>query len=337
METRKVKRTRLAAGTGFFDYPGPVSTPVEIGGHQIGLPFHKYDGTAFMGVFPAPIEAARRLLPSPRLFPVRLGARTAAVGVMALRYDRFAVKVDGRYELVTPYGEVGVAIACTYGRPAPRVLPLLEVSDRQPLQLGFYVVYLPVTARESRDRERALLGLPMFVSDIRFREEGDRRVARLEEHGRHILTLTVREGGLAQLDRAPMHIYTERDGRLARIDMPLRGYAHRRILGQPATLELGDHPVAEVLRDVGVSTVGTMSRSFKRLQMVVPAPVVLDDPAERVESYMGSDLERGRYTLAYDDRMVIDLYGELPPVERMGAPVEAPPANVPSTEPEIRA
>ena len=325
------------SGKAFFDWDGPMPGPVTVDGRTGSFPGRYYSATAFTGVFPASIEAVKRLLPSETLFPVKLGRGSAAVAIQALRYEHVGIFVDGHHELLTPYGEIAINLLCTHGRSAPRIVPLLQLFENDSLQLGAYVLFMPVTSMQARDLGRVLFGMPKFMADMDCREEGESRVVRLEEAGMHALTLTVRAGGMARTEQARLHLYSELDGRLARTDVPTRSFGHVRLFGRPAHLQLGTHPVAKVLRDLGIGAEGRMSSSLARHQFLLPPPVRLDEPARRVEDFVGQEIQRGRYTLAYDDRMVIDLYGGFAPEAPEAEEIEVPPPTPPPTEPEIRA
>jgi hypothetical protein len=76
-----------------------------------------------------------------------------------------------------------------------------------------------------------------------------------------------------------------------------------------ATLELGDHPIAEQLRGLDISTTAFVSKNYLTRSGILPAGESLGPADQPYTGYGGADAEFGRLTISYDDRgETIDLH-----------------------------
>jgi hypothetical protein len=286
------------ADADFFKWTGPTATGVDVGSAQIDLPIMYYRDDSFMGIFAADYEPVRALLPSQDLYPVTLPDGRATVAVIAFNYLDTSI---------APYGEVGIALPCTYGRQAPPLLPLL-LEARFPGWGGF-VLHLPVTTRVARDGGRVIYGYAKFIADMDFQKRPDYQRVRLAEGEAHILTLTVRAQGLPLKDNRPLITYSVKDDQLLKTTVPSRAVYQLGFKPGSGTLELGDHAIADQLRSLGVSNTAILTRNFLTRSGILPAgePV---GPADRpYAGHIGVDREFGRLTVSYaDDGETIDLH-----------------------------
>jgi hypothetical protein len=301
-------RSALWAGEsldGFFAWDGPSEQGVDVGSAVIDLPIRYYRDDCFMGVFTASADAVRALLPSDRLHPVRSLGGKALVAVVAWNYLETTVG---------PYGEVGIAPLCTLDRPAPPLVGGL----REAVDPGFggFVLHLPVTARVARDAGRAVWGYPKFVADMEFDHlPGEQRV-HLSEGGRTILSLAVRHGGRAVTDNRPLSTFTVLDGRLVQTTVPTRAVYELGVGRRAGELELGDHPIADQLRGLELSTRPMFTKNYLARAGILPRGTALG-PAARYEGYRGEDHETGLLSVRYDDSLAAPAALVRP---RQGAP-----------------
>jgi hypothetical protein len=177
------------------------------------------------------------------------------------------------------------------------------------IRAGMFPLFVPVTHRWSRDGGRAM-GIPKFVADLDFEEQADARAVRVFEGGRFILRLQVPSRGRVRILRQPMLTYASLDGRLLEAETPVLAHGRMRLAGRGAELELGDHPVADRLRGLGISSeaVGTLNWVAGRLILPTATPV---GAARPYEGYLGTDRWFGRYTVQYPGTAPIDQYGYL--------------------------
>ncbi len=289
---------RPGADADFFNWTGPTAQGVDVGSAKIDLPIMYYRDDSFMGIFSAAYEPVRALLPSPELHPVTLPGGRATIAVIAFNYLETSIG---------PYGEVGIAIPCTYRRQAPPLLPL-ALEGKFP-NWGGFVLHLPVTSRIARDGGRVIYGYPKFIADMEFEKRPAYQRVRLAEGNSHILTLTVRQQGLPLKDNRPLITYSVLNGQLLKTTVPSRAFYQVGLTPGSGRLELGDHAIADELRRLDISTTAVVTKNYLARYGILPAGEPIG-PAERPHpGHIGRDLDRGRLTVNYDDAgKTIDLY-----------------------------
>jgi hypothetical protein len=292
---------RPGADADFFNWTGPTAKGVDVGSAQVDLPIMYYRDDSFMSIFSAAYEPVRALLPSQELHPVTLPDGRATVAVIAFNYLETSIG---------PYGEVGIAIPCTYGRQAPPLLPL--ALEGQLPGWGGFVLHLPVTSLIARDGGRVIYGYAKFVADMDFQKRPAYQRVRLSEGDTHILTLTVQQQGLSIKDNRPLITYSVRDGELLKTTVPSRAVYQLGLRPGSGTLVLGDHEIADQLRSLDISTMAIVTKNYLTRYAILPAGELIA-PADRPHTgHAGEDREFGRLTVNYDDAgETIDLYAGL--------------------------
>jgi hypothetical protein len=288
----------------FYDLP-LRRQKLELEGRPFWAPVWCHDNQGFSAVFTASSEAVAAELPSEVIQPLRWTGDRTLVHVFAFRYPAVTwAGPDGSSGSMLPYAEAGVAPLVTEG-PAPRVLPMLRGRVGEfPLQLG-------ETTHESVAGGRDFFGFPKFLADMDFTETGTSRSVVISEQGQHLLTLTVRPGGRPRELRLNARMYTAFRGELLRTVAPMWGIARTRWGSGAATLELGDHPVAEQLQRLDVSTTPINATSMVGQRAVMPMPGPGIGPARDYPAYQGSDTALARYTVTYPYGPAMDQYESL--------------------------
>jgi hypothetical protein len=227
--------------TAFFDGV-PVEEKELSTGARIGLPVRYYEWSGVMAHFPAPAAALRRLLPTSRLRPAELFPGTGIVTMAAMEYRRIAD--------VEPYSEFGIMVPVLYD-PRLRVPGLPVFAPHRFKRFGLYVHHLPVTTQAAYDFGVEIWGYPKFVAEISFEETERVRRCRLRADGKQIATLEVVKSRTAAraLD---LFSYTIKDGRLLHTRVEAQGQMASARFRGGAYCDLGDHPIAEELRGVGM-------------------------------------------------------------------------------------
>lgn len=254
------------------------------------LPILYFHDDLFGLSFGADFDKVRALMPSDRLHPVRLLGGGAVVGIFAMDY----------YETtVGSYGEVAVATPVVQGSKAPPpLLPLLLESNYP--GFGLLVIHLPVTTLDARDGGRGVWGFAKFTSEMVFTLTPEFMECRLSEEGTHILTLRVARQGMALRDRKPLITYTVKEKRLIRTTIPQKGSQRLALRPRDSSLDLGDHPVAQSIRELGLSDRPFVSRYYMERCGILPKGEVIEEGVRPLEGYYGRDREGSlatRYTL----------------------------------------
>ncbi len=244
----------------FFD--GVKIEEVQIStGAKIGLPVRYYDWSAIMAHFPVPASKVASLLPSQRLKPALLMPGTAVITLTAFEYRSIAG--------VAPYNEFSVAVPVLYepGLVLPG-LPLLFPERFR--HFGLYVHHLPVTTEEARVFGIDIWGYPKFVADISFEDTGQAQRCHLRAAGKDIITLQVQKMPTKR-GRQFYYSYTVKDGQLLRTPIQVQGEFGQASLGGGASCVLGDHPIADELRALGMRTSAIGRTYAPKLQSLLHA------------------------------------------------------------------
>jgi hypothetical protein len=201
-----------------------------------------FEWSSIMAHFPAPASKLRRLLPSDRLKPALLAPGTGILTLVAMEYKRISD--------VAPYNELGIAVPVLY-EPAFNVpgLPLL-FPHRFP-RFGLYIHHLPVTTQEAHDFGVELWGYPKFVAEITFEEDAAARRCRLRANGQDVLTVQVAKRP-AELQALDLYSYTVLDGQLLHTRIQTQGQSSLARFQGGASFTLGDHAIADELRNLEV-------------------------------------------------------------------------------------
>ena len=225
------------------------------------LPLYVRDAHVLVATFVVPTNAVRAVLP-PRLQPVELYPGGALFVFAAIEY---------RDNDLGQYNEIAVDFYVLPGteRPLPLIGALAGFWRRQ---VGVYVHRMPVTTSFSRDAGYDIWGFPKTVDEITFEDRERSRSCTLVSNGAHVLTFTVSGGaGSRRLPETPQDAYTWTEGRLRRTPSVMRGDGVAFHLGG-AELTLGNHPLADELRLLGLPRRALMSMSMQHFAARFDAP-----------------------------------------------------------------
>lgn len=228
-------------------------TSHEILGEQVRMPVEIRSARAGLALFAVPVGPTRDLLEGTGLVPVQPVPGRALCSLVFIRY------ADGD---LGPYHEFGVAF--------------LSALPGKPSTMGVYIHWLPVNQSFTLEAGRSIWGFPKEMADIDMSFSGAEKYCRVQQDGRSIVTLRTRRGlpVPAIAAAAPIDAYTFQDGVLRRTPWRMRPSLLRSRIGG-ARVELGDHPMAEQLRDLGLpraalatSELGKLGMTFQDAQEV---------------------------------------------------------------------
>jgi acetoacetate decarboxylase len=205
----------------------------SIQGRDVALPVQVRRASSWAAVFRVNARAAQRLVDPTGLRVARPSPGKALLTLVFVRYD------DGDLDA---YHEVGVSFL-VHPHDAPKATDLLRN------RACVYIHHLPVDQSFTLEAGREIWGYPKFMAGIGLATLDGRTTCALAQDGVSILTLTVREGGVRMPTQSPP-TYTFLDGVLRRTEWEGFGTARGRLGG--ASLHLGDHPIADELRTLGL-------------------------------------------------------------------------------------
>lgn len=151
---------KLARNDIFFQFPR-YKLPTSQG--DVDMPILYFDNSQWLFIFRTDVERAKKLLPQ-GLKPVTVAGK-ALVGLAFYEY---------RDTSIGSYNEVGTAIACLPDEvKAPAITLMHVLKPAAESRIGFHVVDLPVTTEAACSAGREIWGLPKFVTDIGYTENGN--------------------------------------------------------------------------------------------------------------------------------------------------------------------
>jgi hypothetical protein len=220
----------------------PEARRYVIQGRTVTMPVVVRDAASAAATWVVSSAAARRLLPGPELDVVEVfpGRTLFSIGC-----------IDYRDNDLGNYGEVSVALFVRERRASagvPYLRPMLEFARNR---LAVFIYALPVNQSFTCEAGQRIWGFPKTVEEISFCDDGARRECRLVMGGMHVLTMSVPRGGARTLPDSPMQTYTYLDGRLHRTAFTSGASGVGVHIGG-TTLALGDHPMADTLRSLGL-------------------------------------------------------------------------------------
>jgi hypothetical protein len=257
--------TAATTSTPLDDTPDTPSDqgPWQVLGRTIGLPVEVRSAAQWGVQYLVPAAAAQRLVAPTGLEVTGPLPGKALMALAVCRYDD--TDLDS-------YHEVAVSFVVRPHDAPPHPSALQRAREFATGAIGAYIHRLPVDQEFTCAAGRDIWGYPKWMTTIDIDEPdgGDRRSGsgtsiRLVDDGAHVLTLTLAGGGPVKLPSQAPPSYSFRDGVLRRTpwEMSADGVA-----GRPggATLVLGDHPMADELRSLGLPKRALFSSSAARMR-----------------------------------------------------------------------
>jgi hypothetical protein len=274
----------------FFASTRP-GTEVELRGTTYELPILYFRDDMSALFFTADAKKVKAVMPSDRLYPVRLPGGRALVGIVTFNYLETTIG---------PYGEVGVVALAVHGtrQPVPAIPALLESGYPG---FGMVVLHLPVTATVARDGGRGQWGYTKFIADMKFSITPEFMECEMGDRGTHILTQRVERGGVFRRDTKPIVTYSVLEGRLIQTTIPQRGVYRMKLRPRSSFLELGDHEVAASIKELGIGLRPVMTRYYVERSGILPVGEVVEEEVRPLDGFTGADRE-GEHRIFYTEQ-----------------------------------
>lgn len=187
-------------------------------------------------------SVAREMLPGPDLDVVEILPGRALFSLACIDY------VDND---LGDYNEVSFAFFVRERR-GPRGIPWLGPAlDLLRGRVRTFIVWLPVDQEFTREAGEKIWGFPKTVETIDFDRSGARASCSLTSGGRHVLAFSMPRGGSRTLPDNAMTTYTSLDGRTCATRF-VSGASGVGFFRSGVELTLGDHPMADSLRRLGL-------------------------------------------------------------------------------------
>jgi len=213
-----------------------------IQGRTVTLPCVVRDAASGAATFLVPSAVARRWLPDPALDVAELLPGRALFSLACIDY---------RDNDLGDYGEISLALFVRERRARRGVPYLGTVLDLVRNRLATYIHRLPVNQSFTCEAGRAIWGFPKTVDEIAWQHGATSSRCTWRKDGGHVLTASFPRGGAKTLPDATMRTFTKLGGALHETAFVsgAEGFGVR--LGG-ASLTLGEHPIADELRALGL-------------------------------------------------------------------------------------
>lgn len=214
----------------------------ELEGRGMDLPCIVREASSFTATFLVPTSAAQALLPDDALTLLEFVPGRTLLSLACIDY------VDND---LGDYQEVSIAFFVRESRHRQRLGYLGAWRDFMRGRIATYIHRLPVNQSFTCEAGRQLWGFPKTVEDIEFFVEEARVACSLRMDGQKVFSLSAKAGGKAKIPETAMRTYSYIDGVLH--VTPFQSSASEVGFGLGnMELELGDHPVADELRSLGL-------------------------------------------------------------------------------------
>lgn len=215
-------------------------------GTTVKMPLLTERAAAFLGYFLIDAEKAQELIPAGDIRPVLVTPTHALITVQVMEY------LEKNIEL---YREFVTSIP-VHRAPGENV-PVASLAELDSLPgNGSYIVHIAVDTPQAVWVGRDILGFPKFIADVQYTSTATERVAEVSQDGAPIFTLAVDSPeGPHETIRRDFHCYSVSpvDNAMYHIPYQLEVTGTTMVGAGHARLTLGSHPVAEELRDLGIS------------------------------------------------------------------------------------
>ncbi|WP_040780657.1 acetoacetate decarboxylase family protein [Nocardia pneumoniae] len=228
-------------------------------GREVRMPVRIRLAHAFMATYPVPAAAAQQLIDYSGLRILRLPGGRAMCTLVFVDY------VDGD---LGPYNEFGVSFMVRH-HTSRAASGFGDLKDLATGRAGVLIHRLPVDGDFTLAAGRGIWGFPKELAEFVVDHEGRTRSGALHQNGQLIADLTVRPGLRTPGGRATassFDAYSHIDGVTRCTRWRMRPAGMRARFGG-AELTLGEHPIAEELRSIGLPRRALMSSAVSRLAM----------------------------------------------------------------------
>jgi len=200
-------------------------------GRRIEATVHYRDMSLYGAAFDAPRDRVQARLPA-GFTALERGAGISEIRITALDYRDI--------DWLSPYREVAVTVPVRF-----------QAMGKDPLQ-GWYVLQLPVTTEDARWPGVENFGFPKFVADIQIKSEDGATLCTVDHAGQHVLTMRVRARETSETELRDRFLTVRADGMVVASTFDSEGELAIDPVPGGVTLELGNHAIADQLRELAV-------------------------------------------------------------------------------------
>jgi hypothetical protein len=220
-------------------FSGIAHGKIPWGDRQMSVPVFYYDITGLSVLMLASLDKLKAILPSKRMHPYRVTPWHGIFVITAYEY---------RDTDIEPYNEVILGVPLLMDKSSPLFMGVLR---KAPEITMMYIHHIPVNTQIALESGVEFASFPKILAEIDFKSSADWLTCQMNADGKHILTIKGRKLKLEQFPRQHLHPITVSQSRMLRLEFNLSecqaGLSNNQ---SDVSLELGDHPMAQELRDL---------------------------------------------------------------------------------------
>jgi hypothetical protein len=248
----------------------PVSTSggastrrFEIEGESLGFPSLYPDGSSAVGLFLVSSTAAQDLIRDSGFEVTELLPGRAAFSLACVTYRESDCGV---------YNEIALSffVKPKHGRPS-RIPYLGSWVDIVRNDSATHVWKLPVTTKLANDAGVLMWGFPKTIEEIDFEKTEGRAIFTLRMDGRRVLSYSVAASGKQHQPRRASAVYSNYEG-APQVTFLENECDDVGVSVGGGRLSLGDHPIANALRGLGLPRRPVLATWMGRTSFTVGAP-----------------------------------------------------------------
>jgi hypothetical protein len=242
---------------------GAGARKFEIEGKVLGFPSLYPDGSSAVGLFSVPARAAQALIRDSGFEVAELWPGRACFSLACCSY---------RESDCGPYNEISMAffVKPMHGRSS--AIPYLGTwLDIVRNDSATHIWKLPVTTRLAHDAGWQMWGLPKTIDEIDFEKADGRATFQLRMDGREVLRFSVPATGRRDQPPSASAVYSIYEG-APHVTILENEYHDFGMSFGGGRLSLGDHPIADQLRGLGLPRRPLVSTWMGRFSLKVGPP-----------------------------------------------------------------
>ena len=225
---------------------------VTLGNRKMRFPVEYKDQLRISANFTISSEKARKMLLSKRLEPIEAKPGVAILSIIAYEYHN----IQG----LKPYNEFGTFLPVNY-----------RGEDGSLGGPGVYCLHLPVTTEMARWGGVAIYGFPKIVAEIDWEHEKNSSSCAVWHDGKNVAKLTVNKLE-TKIATQKSICYTYKDGSILKSLVETEGHVGFSRKAGGAKLELGDHKIAEDLKQLEISHEAFEYQYIPKMYMLLHQP-----------------------------------------------------------------
>ncbi len=234
----------------------------DIEGKTMGFPSLYPDGSSAVGLFMVPAAAAQELIRDSGFEVARVAPGKAVLSLSCVSY---------RESDCGPYNEIALAFFVKKIGVKSGIPFLGTCVDILRDTSATYIWNLSVTTRLANEAGIQMWGLPKTIEEIELERFGGRAVFSLRMGGAKVLSYEVEAKGALNQPRSTSTVYSIFEGAPHSTSLA-HEYEGMGIKLGGGSLQLGDHPLADTLRGLGLPKRPFLATWIEHLSLEVDAP-----------------------------------------------------------------